>query len=90
MELNAARIVALVLVDMPVMKLGSSDVSEVGVGEFAPYLVEGAVEELIVAPHDCCLMLSASTSHQDLLRLRVHRCANIRCFTSGVLQDILL
>ena len=89
-ELNVARIVALVLVAMPVTTLGSSDVSAGRVGEFAPSFVAGNVEELIVTPCDCFLMIFESGLHEDLLRLRVRRCANIRCFISDILQYICL
>ena len=70
-ELNSAHIAALVLVDMPVIKLGAYDSSLARVVVFDPDLAEGDVEEFIVSPCVSFLVASASTSSQALLPFRI-------------------
>ena len=68
-ELNAAQLAALVLVDIPVMTMGASDVSKCVVVMFDPSILEVVVEKLIVTPLSRCLVISASSSLQDLFQL---------------------
>ena len=84
MQLNAARIAALVLFAIAVPTLGASDVSAGGVVVFASALAEGVIELLIVAHCACCLVASVSASHQSCDFF--YRCANISCFFGNILQ----
>ena len=70
-ELNAAQLAYLVLVAMQVMILGDLYASSGGFVVFAPALTECVVEYFIVATRYHFLMAYASTSHQDLLQLRL-------------------